>query len=100
MVALPDWSYRADYIATRSSRRPGDTDILPAWADEALSDPEAVVIEPDYASRSGRSVRTIGMSFSAGFVITVITVVDEGRTWGVNAWRSSEADIRHYLVGN
>ena len=59
-----------------------------------------LVIEPDYASRSGRSSRTIGMSFSAGFVITVITVVDEGRTWGVNAWRSSESDIRHYLAGN
>jgi len=67
VVALPDWSYRADYIATRSKRLPGDSDILPAWADEAFSETEAVIIEPDYASRSGRSSRTIGMSFSAGF---------------------------------
>ena len=34
--------------------------ITAKQADEALTDPEAVVFDPDYASLSGRSVRTIG----------------------------------------
>ena len=50
---------RGEYIATRSAR-PGDTDIDPAWADEAYTDEARVVFDPDYASKTGRSVRTIG----------------------------------------
>ena len=34
-----DWQYRADYIRTRSSRRPGDTDIEPAWAEAMTGQP-------------------------------------------------------------
>lgn len=59
------------YLRTRSSRRPGDTDI-----------------EPDPASQAGRSIRVIGYSATADMVITVIVLDDEGTTYGVNAWRA------------
>ncbi len=41
-------------------------------------------------------MRTIGWSDAAGFLITVITVEDDGHLWGVNAWRSSTSDQRRY----
>ena len=87
---------RGEYIATRSARRPGDTDIDSAWADEAYTDEARVVFDPDYASKTGRSVRTIGYSPTAGFIITVITVVEEGHLWGVNAWKANEKDAAAY----
>jgi hypothetical protein len=36
--------------------------IHPAWANEALDDPDRLAITPDPASKSGRAVRTIGWS--------------------------------------
>lgn len=56
------------------------------WTNEALGDPEVLRIAPDPASRSGRSIRTIGYSPQAGCLITVITVDEEGVTYGVNSW--------------
>ncbi|WP_234785136.1 hypothetical protein [Mycolicibacterium elephantis] len=49
-----DWSMRGKYIAKRR--------MTPGIADEALDDPDAVVLDPDPASKSGVSVRTIGFS--------------------------------------
>ena len=66
------------------------------WADEALHDPDALRIAPDPSSRSGRSVRTIGYSPSAGCLLTVITVTEGAITYGVNGWRSNDTDIRRY----
>ena len=66
------------------------------WADEALADPDALRIDPDPASRSGRSVRTIGYSTKADCLVTVITVEEAGITFGVNGWKSSEIDVRRY----
>jgi len=66
------------------------------WADEALEDPDALRTDPDPASRSGRSARTIGNSTSAGCLVTVITVEEAGPTYGVNAWKSNQIDIRRY----
>ena len=60
-----DWQYRAEYIASRSARRPGDTDIEPAWADEAFADDDALVDSPDPASKSGKSDRLVGYSRTA-----------------------------------
>ncbi len=48
-----DWQYRSEYIASRSARRPCDTGIEPAWADEAFADDDALVDSPDPASKSG-----------------------------------------------
>jgi len=88
-VERADWSYRADYVRERH-------EIEVEWANEALGDPEALRIDPDPASQSGRSVRTIGYSAQAGYVITVITVEEHGVTYGVNGWRSNDIDLRRY----
>jgi hypothetical protein len=63
MTEVPDWTYRREHIERRSQRK-GETeqDILAAWADEAYLDPRAAVFDPDYASASATSVRTIGWS--------------------------------------
>lgn len=65
-------------------------------ANEALEDPDAVVFNPDYASQSGRSVRTIGWSPSAGRLLTVITVAEAGVVYGVNGWSANAVDARRY----
>ena len=57
-----------------------------------------MTFDPDYASDTGLSVRTIGWSDSAGFLIAVITVRDEDhRLWGATAFRANTTDERHYL---
>jgi uncharacterized DUF497 family protein len=66
-------------------------------ADQALHDPERVVIQPDYASRSGESVRVIGFCPSLGDMLTVIVVVDEGgHEYGASAWKSNQRDRHIY----
>jgi len=70
--------------------------IVPEWANEALLDPDLVVLDPDPASSTGQSVRTIGYSATAGTLITVITVLSEGKLYGANGWRSSTTDQRRY----
>lgn len=87
-----DWSHRGDYIVQRH-------DVVPAEANEALLDPERMVIEPDYNSASGRSVRIIGYSTTADDLITVIVLIDDGVTYGVNAWRSNARDRQIYREG-
>lgn len=66
------------------------------WANEALGDPEALRIDPDPSSKSGRSVRTIGYSPTAGCLLTVITVTEGDATYGVNGWQSNDTDIKRY----
>ena len=73
--------------------------ITAKQADEALTDPEAVVFDPDYASLSGRSVRTIGWSAEAGRLLTVITVDEDGAVYGVNGWPANDVDGRYYERG-
>ena len=87
-----DWSHRGDYIVKKH-------DVVPPEANEALLDPERIVIDPDYNSASGRSVRIIGFSKTADDLITVIVLTDEGVTYGVNAWRSNARDRRIYQKG-
>ena len=60
-----DWSKRAGYIRERHQ-------VESAWADEAVTDPEARWLVPDPASTSGVSIRVIGYSGSADAVLTVI----------------------------
>jgi len=61
-----------------------------------LVDPDALVFDPDYASQSGRSVRTLGWSPSAGRLLTVITVAEDGVVYGVNGWPANDVDTRRY----
>lgn len=84
-----DWTYRANYVRDRHG-------VEAAWANEALKDPDALRIVPDPASRSGRSIRTIGYSPSAGCLLTVITVTEGDVIYGVNSWKSNDIDIRRY----
>ncbi len=74
-------------------------DVTPDEADEAVADPERVVIDPDYNSISGRSIRIVGFSATAGNVLTVILLVEADVTYGVNAWRANARDRQIYLEG-
>lgn len=89
-----DWQYRADYIRTRSQRRPGDTDIEPEWADEAFADEQAIVESPDHASKSGETDRLVGYSPTARMVIVVIYMPDG--LIGVDAWKANRTYTREY----
>lgn len=86
---MVDWSHRGDYMQQRHG-------VAWTWADEALSDPDRLVLDPDPASKSGRGTRTIGYSPTAGFLVTVILLEYEGTTYGVNGWRSNTTDQRRY----
>lgn len=86
-----DWSQRGAYM----KRKHG---ITPAIADEALEDPNRIVIDPDYNSASGKSVRIIGFSVSADDVITVIVLENDETEYGVNGWTANEKDRRFYAA--
>ena len=83
-----DWQHRGDYLAKHG--------LTPDVADEAFADPNRLVIDPDPASLSGRSIRVIGWSSSIRMLVTVIVLPDEGVVWGVNAWPSNSTDQRRY----
>ncbi len=83
-----DWSKRGDYIAKHG--------VAPDEANDALTDEQRVVLDPDYASVSRRSVRVIGYSQLAGKLLTVIALRDEGVEYGVNAWEVDKRDQRIY----
>ena len=84
-----DRSERGEYMLARHG-------IHPAWANEVIDDPERLVIMPDPASKSGRAVQTIGWSYTANRIITVITLVDNGRLHDVNGWVANSGDQRLY----
>jgi len=63
-----DWRHRGEYIAKHG--------LTPVVADEALADPYRLVIDPDPASTSGRTVRVIGWSTSAQRLVTLIVLPD------------------------
>jgi uncharacterized DUF497 family protein len=86
-----DWTKRGEYLAKHG--------VTITQASEALTDPDAVVFDPDYNSRTGEGVRTIGFSPSAASVMTVITYVMDGVTHGASAWKSNSRDRRHYHQG-
>ncbi|GAC1611366.1 MAG: hypothetical protein NVS3B26_23750 [Mycobacteriales bacterium] len=88
-----DWSHRGAYM----ERRHG---ITPDVANDALGDANRVVIDPDYNSTSGRSVRIIGFSTIADSLIAVIVLEDEGDEYGVNGWVANEKDRRLYRKGS
>lgn len=84
-----DWrKSRGEYIAKHS--------LTPDLANEALRDPNRLVIDPDLASTSGRTVRVVGWSMTFGGLVTIIVLPDGGDVWGVNAWPSNSTDQRRY----
>lgn len=94
-----DWTDRADYIRNRSQRRPGDTDIEPAWTNEAWNDPDAIWYEPDPASKSGEAVRVIGYSPTARMVIVIIALPKQDHWAGMSAWKANRSYQRRYWEG-
>lgn len=87
-----DWTHGAAHMEASHG-------ITPDVANEALGDPSRVVIDPDYNSRSGQSVRIIGFSVAADDIITVIVVVDDGIEFGANGWVSNAKDRNIYIGG-
>jgi hypothetical protein len=88
-----DWSHRTEYM----QQRHGTT---VEQANEALADPDAEVFDPDYASKSGRSVPTIGWSATASRLLVVITIAEDGVIYGLNGWPANDVDTRHYEGGD
>jgi hypothetical protein len=84
-----DWSERSEYIWAKHQTTVDQ-------ANEALPDPDRVVLDPDPASRSGVSVRTIGYSPTRGELLTVLTVGEDGVVYGINAWESNPTDQCRY----
>jgi hypothetical protein len=87
-----DWAARGTYM----ERKHG---ITPEVADDALGDPNRLVIAPDYNSTTGRGVRIIGFSTIADDIITVIVLEEGGIAYGVNGWAANEKDRRLYSQG-
>lgn len=88
-----DWSRRGEYM----ERKHG---IKPEVADDALADANRVLIDPDYNSTSGQSVRIIGYSIIADDIITVIVLENDGIEYGVNGWSANVKDRRIYNDGS
>lgn len=88
-----EWSKRGEYM----QRKHG---ITPQVADDALGDPNRIVIDPDYNSTSGESVRIIGFSAMADDIVTVIVLQHDGTEYGVNGWSANEKDRRIYNEGS
>jgi hypothetical protein len=76
-----DWSKRGEYMQRKH-------DITPQVADDAIDDPNRIVIDPDYNSTSGESVRIIGFPTIAD----VIVLQHDGTEYGVNGWSANEKD--------
>lgn len=88
-----DWTHGAAHMAANHG-------ITVEVADEALGDPNRVVVDPDYNSTSGQSVRIIGFSTTADDIITVIVVQEDGVEYGVNGWVANTRDRRIYNDNN
>jgi uncharacterized DUF497 family protein len=84
-----DWSKAAEHIQTKHK-------ITPEQANEALEDPNAIIFDPDYNTKSGEQIRTVGYSPSKQAVLTVMTVEDKGTVYGASAWKSNGRDRRYY----
>lgn len=70
--------------------------VSPAEAEEALSDPEALMQSPDPASRSKKSDRYIGWSSSRGEVLVVIVIRHHDQLFGGNAWAANSTQRALY----
>lgn len=92
MFGHADWSHRGDYIIEKHG-------VTAEVANDAIEDPERVVIDPDYNSTSGRSARIIGFSQIVDDLITVIVLEEESGAYGVNAWRPNARDGQIYKEG-
>lgn len=90
-----DWRYGAEHMWTGHA-------LSVREANEALTDVDAQLFDPDPKSSSGRSARVLGYSHSARAVLVVILVHRDdkpGAWWGANGWRANSTDRRSYEEG-
>lgn len=88
-----DWSHGREHVEAKG--------LTTEQADEALDDPERVVIDPDPKSRMGESVRIIGYSYTAQAVLTVVVVNHDGELYGGTAWKTdNKQELRLYRGEN
>ncbi|UNX55047.1 hypothetical protein MF406_01815 [Georgenia sp. TF02-10] len=99
-----DWSETVEHVRNRSGRlsRPGEFDVQPEWATEALADRQRIV--GSASSRSGLTVKVLGWSSSApsreagrrGRLLKVIVAPKDHppteRWWAATAMEANEAD--------
>lgn len=84
-----------DHIQRRSDRYgANETNIEPAWVDEAFADPVAIEYSPDPKSESGKSDRLIGYSPTARMVIVVCYLRDS--LHATTAWKAKKKDASRY----
>lgn len=75
--------------------------VTVAEASKALDDVDAVRLDPDPKSTSGRSIRVIGYSLSRQEILTIVLVRDPAVDWlwGANGWSSNLTDRAIYGEG-
>jgi uncharacterized DUF497 family protein len=86
-----DWSHRREHIEEKG--------LTTGQANEALRDPERVIIDPDPRSKTGKSVRIIGYSYTAEALLTVVVVTHDSQVYGGTAWRASKRELDIYRRG-
>jgi hypothetical protein len=84
-----DWRYGADHMWEKHG-------VTVREANEAVRDPDRVLVNPDYNSQSGRTVRIIGYCQQRGELLSIIAINDHGTDYGVNGWASNSKDRRIY----
>lgn len=86
-----DWSVRGDYMFRRHR-------VTVKAATEAVLDPQAIWLEPDPKSVSGRGIRIIGFSETAAELIVVILLrLAPLETYlGLNGWPANSTHRRSY----
>jgi hypothetical protein len=98
-----DWSEIGEHDPARRSQRKGrsERDVRTEWATEACQDPERFVSASD--SRSGLTVKVVGRSESAGFIVTVIVAPKHhppsSEWWGATAWKAKPTEVQLYEEG-
>lgn len=94
-----NWSEEAITHLARSQRYPGAVDIEVDWTVEAISDADAVQVDPYWSSRVN-ALAIIGYSPSAGAVLVILAYRDlDGDLHGMTAWPASGSALRLYTEG-
>lgn len=98
-----DWNWNASqrsHIENRSVRD-GSDDIAVPWTQEAWNDPQRLFFDPDPRNKGGgHTIRCVGYTTSGRRVITVIAMRIDTELFGITAFTTSGADLRHYLEGS
>jgi len=93
------WSDAAAQHLARSQRYPDAVDIALGWTVEAVSDADAVQVDPYWTSRI-KAIAIIGYSPTAGAVLVVLAYRDlDGDLHGMTAWPATGRALRLYSEG-